>query len=124
MPVRSLNSSVLKWPNRQTIDQSVQQWVSTLVSDHSDILRVGYFGSYARNDWGVGSDLDIIVIMKRSMKPFWQRSLEFDLTNLPIPSDILVYTRDEWEEMKKEGRRFCRMVEQEAVWIYEDESGS
>jgi hypothetical protein len=58
------------------------------------------------------------------MKPFWQRPLEFDLTNLPIPSDILVYTRDEWEEMKKEGRRFCRLVEQEAVWIYEDESGS
>ena len=123
MPVRSLKSSVLKWPDRQTIDQSVRGWVSTLVSSRSDILRVGYFGSYAKDDWGVGSDLDIIVIMTQSKKPFWQRSLEFDLTNLPIPSEILVYTRDEWEKMRKEGRRFCQVVEQEAVWIYEDRSG-
>ena len=124
MPVRSLNSSVLKWPDKQTIDQSVRQWVSTLVSNRSDILRVGYFGSYAKNDWGVGSDLDIIVVVTQSNKPFWHRSLEFDLTNLPIPSEILVYTRDEWEEMRKEGRRFCQTVEQEAVWIYEDKEGA
>ena len=124
MPVRSLNSSVLKWPDRQTIDQSVRQWVSTLVSNRPDILRVGYFGSYAKNDWGVGSDLDIIVVVTQSKKPFWQRSLEFDLTNLPIPSEILVYTRDEWEEMRKERRRFCRTVEQEAVWIYENKEGA
>lgn len=123
MPVRSLNASVLKWPDRQTIDQSVRGWVSTLVSSRSDILRVGYFGSYAKDDWGVGSDLDIMVIMTQSKKPFWQRSLEFDLTNLPIPSEILVYTRDEWEKMRKEGRGFCQVVEQEAVWIYEDRSG-
>lgn len=124
MPVRSLNSSVLKWPDRQTIDQSVRQWVNTLVSNRPNILRVGYFGSYAKNDWGVGSDLDIIVVVTQSKKPFWQRSLEFDLTNLPIPSEILVYTRDEWEEMRKEGRRFCQTVEQEAVWIYENKEGA
>lgn len=119
MPVRSLNSSVLKWPDRQTIDKSVRDWVSTLVSNRSDILRVGYFGSYAKNEWGVGSDLDIIVIITQSNKPFWQRSLEFDLTNLPLPSEILIYTRDEWEEMRKERRSFYQTVEQEAVWIYE-----
>jgi predicted nucleotidyltransferase len=95
-----------------------------LVSNRPDILRVGYFGSYAKNDWGVGSDLDIIVVVIQSNKPFWQRSLDFDLTNLPIPSDILVYTRAEWEEMRKEGRRFCQTVEQEAVWIYEDKEGA
>lgn len=27
-----------------------------------DVLQIGYFGSYARDDWGVGRDLDLIVI--------------------------------------------------------------
>jgi predicted nucleotidyltransferase len=37
---------------------------------HPEVVRVGYFGSYARGDWGVGSDLDLIIIVDRSDEPF------------------------------------------------------
>ncbi len=61
MPVRSLNSSVLKWPSRKTVDRAVRSWTAEQVQQRPEIVRLGYFGSYARGDWGVGSDLDLIV---------------------------------------------------------------
>jgi len=63
MPVRSLNSSVFKWPDAETVDQALRSWVEKVLLDNNDIIRLGYFGSYARGDWGVGSDLDLIVIL-------------------------------------------------------------
>ena len=52
MPVRSLTSSVLRWPDRDRVDQAVRTWAATERKLHSKLLRFGYFGSYARGDWG------------------------------------------------------------------------
>jgi predicted nucleotidyltransferase len=62
MPVRSLSSSVLKWPDGHSVDQAIRLWTQKVLQHRDDVLRVGYFGSYARGDWGVGSDLDVIII--------------------------------------------------------------
>ncbi len=56
MPVRSLNSSVFKWPDRDSIHQALTNWANRLAADSPKLLGVGYFGSYARGDWGVNSD--------------------------------------------------------------------
>jgi predicted nucleotidyltransferase len=81
------------------------------------VLKIGYFGSYARGDWGVGSDLDLIIIVKSSRQPFERRSVEWNVTELPVPADVLVYTEEEWQSLSK--RRFHQTVMQEAVWIYQ-----
>ena len=62
MPVRSLNSSVLKWPDRATVVAALHRWVEHAVLGRDDVLRIGYFGSYARGDAGVGSDLDLVIV--------------------------------------------------------------
>lgn len=116
MPVRSLSSSVLRWPDAQTVDCAVRDWAEKVVRDREDVLRIGYFGSYARGDWGVGSDLDLVVIVERSDHPFEGRSVEWDLTVLPVPADVLVYTRGEWRILSQQGR--FRQVSREAVWVY------
>ncbi len=69
MPVRSLNSSVLKWPDKETVDFAVRCWAERMARVRKDVLQIGYFGSYARGDWGVGSDLDLIVIIESSSEP-------------------------------------------------------
>ena len=79
------------------------------------MLRIGYFGSYARGDWGVGSDLDLIIILKSSKQPFEKRSIEWNATELPVPADVLVYTQEEWDSLSK--TRFHKTVTREAVWI-------
>jgi predicted nucleotidyltransferase len=88
-----------------------------MVEKREDILRIGYFGSYARGDFGFGSDLDLIVILERSELPILERPVEWDITGLPVPADLLVYTLYEWMSMKERGR-FYETVMREAVWVY------
>ena len=117
MPVRSLSSSVLKWPDAQTVERALRRWVSEAVQDRDDILRIGFFGSYGRGDWGVGSDLDLIIILSGSDQPFERRGAEWDTTGLPVPTEILIYTLDEWQSLDREGRFYQTLI-QEARWVY------
>ena len=121
MPVSSLSSSVLKWPEHHKVHAAVCAWVKQLVVHKPEVLQVGYIGSYARGDWGVGSDLDVIVILETSEEPFWRRALDFDFKGFPVPVDTLVYTQQEWQELAEQSSRFYRTVMEEAVWIYQGE---
>ena len=96
MPVRSLSSSVFTWPDQSTVVRALSELAERAVATRSDLVRVGYFGSYARGDWGVGSDLDVIIVVRASAIPFIRRAAEWDLTGLPVPADVLVYTEHEW----------------------------
>ncbi len=115
MPVRSLRSSILKWPDRRTVDESARRWAKQLQATHPELRRVGYFGSYARGDWGVGSDLDLLVLVEASDPPFYQRSTKFPSEGLPVPAEVLVYTVGEWEA--REESSFLRTIAQEVVWV-------
>jgi predicted nucleotidyltransferase len=81
------------------------------------LLRLGFFGSYARGDWGVGSDLDLIAVVTSSNAPFERRSVEYDLTALPVPAEILVYTEEEWEALRQRGGRFVETIDAESIWL-------
>ena len=117
MPVRSLNSSVLKWPDQHTVIDSLKRWVEKIIRKRKDILNIGYFGSYARGDWGVGSDLDMIIILQSSQQSFERRGAEWDTTELPVPTDVLVYTKEEWELMK--GRKSSYIsATNKIIWLY------
>ena len=116
MPVRSLNSSVFRWPDLASVDRALRQWAETAALDRPDLVRIGYFGSYARGDWGVGSDVDVVLIVDAVAGPFESRSRAWDLTGLPVPADLLVYTAGEWEEMS--GTRFGRQLRKETCWVY------
>jgi predicted nucleotidyltransferase len=117
MPVRSLSSSVLRWPDRREVERRVAEWAGEEAPRHPGLLRLGYFGSYARGDAGVGSDLDLIAVVESSPDPFERRALGWDLSSLPVPAEILVYSREEWERLQQEGGRFARTLQQEARWL-------
>lgn len=94
MPVRSLRSSTLRWPRRDEVFSALEAWVSTL--EVPGLLAVGVFGSYARGDYGVGSDLDLLIVLNSSALPFERRMALLPLENLPVPAEALVYTLEEW----------------------------
>jgi predicted nucleotidyltransferase len=118
MPVRSLSSSVLKWPSHDTVAKAVRKWAIEEANKHPELLRLGYFGSYARKDCGVGSDLDLVAVVKESSEPFERRNLSWDLSPLPVPTDLLVYTEKEWSSLQKKGGRFAAALSLETVWVY------
>ena len=118
MPVRSLNSSVFAWPDAQAVDQAVRGWAHRLSLRRPELVRLGYFGSYARGDWGVGSDLDLVIVAETAAEPFERRSADWDTTELPVPADVLVYTLQEWESLAA-APPFAKNAEREIVWVYQ-----
>ena len=121
MPTRSLSSAFLRWPDRQSVDQAVRRWAENVVQQRQDVVRIGYFGSYARGDWGVGSDLDLLVVVESSDQPFQRRAATWDMIELPVPTDLLIYTEEEWRLLGQQGR-FSHTVMTETVWVYIRES--
>jgi predicted nucleotidyltransferase len=98
--------------------EAATRWAAT-AARRPDVLKVGYFGSYARGDWGVGSDLDLVMIVRDSASalPFDRRSAEWDTTALPVPSELLVYTVTEWDDLIRRGGRFASTLGSETVWL-------
>jgi len=121
MPVRLLNSSVLKWPDWDFVNKALREWVEHQIGIHPEVMCVGYFGSYARGDWGVGSDLDLLLIVDQVEQEYLERSKYWDTSLLPVPVDLFVYTVDEWEALC-EGESFFRQVRREIVWVFRKET--
>lgn len=99
------------------MEEALRTWAAREAPRHTGLLRLGWFGSYARGDAGVGSDLDLIAVVEASGELFERRALAWNLLPLPVPAEILVYTRTEWDKLREQGGRFIRTVEREARWL-------
>jgi hypothetical protein len=108
---------VLKWPDPATVERELRAWAQSECERRPGLLRLGYFGSYARGDAGVGSDLDLVAVVRESQEAFERRSIGWDLGPLPVPAEIIVYTKEEWASLLAEGGRFARMLRDEVIWI-------
>ncbi|RCK73677.1 MAG: hypothetical protein ANABAC_2750 [Anaerolineae bacterium] len=96
--------------------EALRRWAENAKAQHKSLLRVGYFGSYARGDWGVGSVLDVVLIVSESDLPIARRAAEWDLTELPVPVDVLVYTIREWEKIIAQPGMWLKR-RNEVVWV-------
>ncbi len=112
---------MLRWPDAGAVLAAARAWAERLAALVPAIERIGIVGSYARGDWGVGSDLDVVVIVADSALPFEQRGTRFDTAELPVPVDLLVYTRDEWQRMVADGR--LARPAREAHWLVDRAAG-
>ncbi len=117
MPVRSLSSSVLVWPDPGQVVSAVRLWAAEQAAGRGDLLAVGYFGSYARGDSGVGSDVDIVVLVRASSEPFIERGRSWDTLSLPVPADLVVYTADEWRALEATPGTLAAAI----LWVYRRE---
>ena len=92
-------------------------WAEALVAAEPEVVAIGYFGSYARGDAGVGSDLDLIVVVREGAIPFERGAALWPLASLPVPADLLVYTLAEWDERLGQHTRFAKVLREETRWL-------
>jgi uncharacterized protein len=109
---------VLVWPRPGEVDAAVRRWAAGAAVSQPAVRRLGYFGSYARGDWGVGSDVDIVAVVTESSQAFEHRSSGWDLTSLPVPADIVIYTDAEWSALMSRKGRFAETLARETVWVW------
>lgn len=117
MPARSSTSSVKLWPTPDVVLAELRVWAARQRKARSELAALGYFGSHARGDTGFGSDLDLVAVVERSDLPRMERGREWPCERLPVPTDLLVFTVDEWQAMMERGGRFARVMKDEVVWV-------
>jgi uncharacterized protein len=123
MPVRSLNSPLLRWPDRHTIDAALRAWVDDTVRRHPQVLQIGVFGSFARGEWPFGSDLDLMLITRDEGVERDQQPCDWGTATLPVPADLLVYTESEWRRQGERTSRFTETLAREMRWLWTNAAG-
>lgn len=95
----------------------LNDWAEQQLRTMPELSRVGLFGSYARNNYSPGSDIDLLLLVKQSPETVWfKRALGFDVLSLPIGADVFVYTEEEAERMTRTSTWF-RHILGEVIWL-------
>jgi len=88
--------------------------------------KIILFGSYAYGTPSEESDLDLLVIVKSSKRPRYQRAREIrkHLWGISdVPKDILVYTQEEIDEWKEVKEAFITSIMKKGRVLYENKEG-
>jgi len=118
MPVRLLNSAILKWPDKQKVLNEAKLWAESTGLGDRNIIKIFCFGSIFTGRWGVGSDLDIVIILKQTTVSFISRAMLFDASAISVSADILVYTQLEIATLCKEKSRFMDEIQKNSILLY------
>ncbi len=122
MPVRLLHSAVFKWPDRVTVLSAAREWALQLKARDPNVAHVWCIGSYARGDWGVGSDLDLVVILGESSLDRFERYDTYLPPGQPVPVDLWVYTAAEWQAMAEHSPNLWRHVNDGKIDLLQNRS--
>ena len=97
---------------------AARPWAERLRRDHPEVVRVGYFGSYARGDYVPGSDFDVLIELAASDIPQWpDRGPGYQPDQFPVGIEVFAYTSDELARMRASGAAFVRTIDAEIHWL-------
>jgi len=112
----NLRKKIEIFKKKQT--EEIEKTLNLIVKKLKDkVERISIFGSVARGEAGIFSDLDILIIMETN-KPFLKRLEEiYSILEISVDVDIICYTPEEFEQLKKKG--FFKKILQEEKVIYD-----
>jgi predicted nucleotidyltransferase len=103
MSATSSTGSVQRWPSSASVLEQTGAWARRQAAAHADLEAVGVFGSYGRGDAGVGSDLDLLLVLRHC--------------DLPLATDLLVYSRTEWNTLPQWNPKLAEVLAREVRWL-------
>ena len=57
-------------------------------------------------------------MVSQAQAPFEERGIGWDLHGLPVPAEIILYTKTEFERLISQESRFAKVLKNEVVWVY------
>ena len=105
-----MNSVVIKSIDREQIQNAVETYVLELRSQHPEIERVIWFGSWVSGLPSPGSDVDLCLIVSASDKSPRDRSSGYLPLGFPVGVDLIVYTQDEFDSLQKSSPRWYTVI--------------
>jgi len=117
MPEKSSNFVKVVFADKGKVMRQLHRFVTELKRTRSEVEMVGLFGSYATDTFGPASDVDLLIILRKSSKRFLDRIPDFIPENLSVGCDVFPYTSEEVEKMKQDGNHWIRHILGEVVWL-------
>ncbi len=97
--------------------EEIVAFLREALSKHKNVVEAFIFGSVAMNRGDYWSDIDVVIVAEVDV-PFIERPRAFfDLFDLGVPMDILVYTPEEFETLRKSQSGFWKSFEEGHVRI-------
>jgi len=111
------------YENREIFLEEIEKSSKELGETNKNIVKIILFGSILTERFGLGSDADILIILKHSKHTrFFDRIpefLSFFNKRVSIPVDIFPYTEDEIIKMVKTENPFIKRILKEGKILYE-----
>ena len=110
------------WLNKQLVRNRLKEAIRSLVRVRPDIEKIVLFGSFAEGRAAVGSDIDLLIIVKECGKRFMDRALEYQefFSDIGLGVDIFVFTKEEL----KQDVKIARSAMEHGRILYERRSGN
>ena len=67
----------------------------------------------------MGSDLDLLLILRHCDEPIWERLRRWDTSALPLACDLLVYSLEEWRSLPQWNPRLAKALRNDTRWLGE-----
>ena len=102
------------------ISEKIIEKVKTILIKTYNPKEIYIFGSYAWGNPSEESDLDLLIIVDESNEPRHKRPVEgyLALFDLGIPKDLLIYTKDEFDDAASKTWTLAGRVKKEGKRIY------
>jgi tRNA nucleotidyltransferase (CCA-adding enzyme) len=106
MPEPFSSFAEVRFLDYDQILRDLRQAVREAKAAHPEIVKVLLFGSLAEGNWTADSDADLIVVVRKEFPDFLSSRTPFQIFAGSIPTDSLVYSESEFEQMARDAESF------------------
>ena len=110
MPKKLSLSVKITYFDKQAVEEALRKYLSELDQKYPKIEKVILFGSFLQERSVPGSDLDLLLILRKSSLPFLERIPHYMPSSFPVGVDVFPYTQEEITRMIREGNQFLKQV--------------
>jgi predicted nucleotidyltransferase len=117
-PGGSSTTVVITYFDKAAIRTAAEALARELAAGHPEVEEVVLFGSVA---WGTpvpGSDVDLLLVLTESDRPFPERIARYVPASFPVGVDVFPYTRAEIARMAAEGNVLVRDALRRGVTLF------
>jgi predicted nucleotidyltransferase len=113
-----LGTVEITWFDRAAVERALQEHVRHLSTRHPEIEEIVLFGSMAKGRPVPGSDVDLLIVLSASYRPFLDRIPAFLPDRFPVGVDVFPYTRHELERMNRDGNALVRAALRDGIVLF------
>jgi predicted nucleotidyltransferase len=105
---------------RRKVEQELRRYVTRLITNHKEIRfqKILLFGSYAKNNYSHGSDVDILIIADNLPRNLSERYAIFKESMNGLDLEPFSYSSMEWKNMVRTNSSFAHEIIKYGFQIY------